>query len=107
MPRSDSSAGLAKVFERSSASILLPQRSCLEAAPQGSARFRSALSHLTGAPERIRTSDPQIRSLVVLADTTTLSLPQSTKNDLYLTRTPTQAALPRHELALLWLLDGS
>src|ERR1700738_5300135 len=65
MPRSNSSAGLAKVFTTSSASILLPRRSCLEAAAQRSARFRSALNQLTGAPERIRTSDPQIRSLVL------------------------------------------
>jgi hypothetical protein len=60
-----------------------------------------------GALGGIRTPDPQIRSLVLLTDTTTLHLPQSSKMASFQQESPTQAALPRHELALSWLLDGS
>jgi hypothetical protein len=51
---------VAKVFERSFASILLPWRNCLEAAAQRSARFRSALRGLAGAPVRIKLRTPML-----------------------------------------------
>jgi hypothetical protein len=57
---------------------------------------------ITGAPGRIRTSDPQIRSLVLRADSIRLQPPRTAnllKNQL---RVPTSSAASRRRFAAMW-----
>jgi hypothetical protein len=49
----------------SAASTLLPRHGCMEAVSAGDLIKRVNFNGLAGAPGRIRTSDPQIRSLVL------------------------------------------